>query len=280
MKRFLFVAVLLLSACSNDDGPVPEDEFTVIAHRGASEYLPENTLEAFALAEEMNTDYVELDIHLTKDDQVIVMHDNDVDNTTDSTGDILNFTLAEIKKMTADFDKDKEKTAVSGSTENFEVPTLREVLDEFTDKLRFVIELKDPARYIGIEQKLVTIMEEYELVGWDEDHYAKALVHSFDEPGLRKVHEIEEEIPLVQLIKFEKDEEAKLSDEEIDSLKEYAIGVGITYEAMTEEFVKKMQDNDLIVYAYTVNDKEVAEDMKEMGVNGIHTNKPDILEKD
>lgn len=64
---------------------------------------------------------------------------------------------------------------------------------------------------------------------------------------MKKVYDIQKDIPLVQLIKFDKDKEAKLSDEEIEALKEYAIGVGITYEALTEEFVDKMHANELIV---------------------------------
>lgn len=279
MKKIVLAGVLFLTACGADSGPVPKDEFSIVGHRGASAYVPENTLESFALAEQLDADYVELDIHLTADDQVVVMHDSDVDKTTDTEGDILSFTLEELKELSADFSDDDDKTVDSETEGNYEVPTLREVLDEFSEKLRFVVELKDPARYIGIEEKLVMIMEEYDLVGWNEDDYAKALVHSFDEPGLKKVHELKEEIPLLQLIKFEEDEEAELSDKEIEALKEYAIGVGITYEAMTKKFVDRMHDNDLIVHAYTVNDKDVAIKMKEMGVNGIHTDKPDIMDK-
>lgn len=278
-KTLLVVALLLLSACSKDTGPIPEDEFMIVAHRGASAYLPENTLESFALAEKMDADYIELDVHLTKDDELVILHDKDVDDTTNATGDVLGYTLAELKRLAADFSEEEGKTAVSGTSENFEIPTLREVLDEFSDKLRFVIELKDPARYIGIEQMLVDLLAEYELIGWDEDHFAHAVIHSFDEPALKKVHEINAEIPLLQLISFDKDEDAKLSKKEIEELKTYATGVGVAYESITPEFLKKMHDNDLIVHVYTVNEAKIAKEMKKLGVNGIHTDKPDVMEE-
>lgn len=280
MKKILLVAaLLLLSACSKDAGPVPEDEFMIVAHRGASAYLPENTLESFALAEEMDADYIELDVHLTKDNELVILHDKDVDDTTNATGDVLSFTLAELKQLSADFSEEEGKTTVSGTLEHFEIPTLREVLDEFSSKLRFVIELKDPARYIGIEQMLVDLMAEYELIGWDENHYAHTVIHSFNEPALKKVHEINAEIPLLQLLSFDEDEEAKLTEKEIEELKTYATGVGVSYESITPAFIKKMQDNDLIVHVYTVNEAKIAKEMKALGVNGIHTDKPDVMEE-
>src|SRR5690606_16788217 len=110
MKKILFIisTAILLSACNigNDwDNPMPEEGFLMIAHRGASAYELENTLPSFELAEDLNADYVELDVHLTGDGQMIVMHDDDVKRTTEAVGKIKDFTLAELKELTANEEK-------------------------------------------------------------------------------------------------------------------------------------------------------------------------------
>ncbi|MCM3711705.1 glycerophosphodiester phosphodiesterase [Sporosarcina luteola] len=285
MKKLLLLlsTALLLSACSigNDwDNPMPEEGFLIIAHRGASAYEPENTLPSFELAEDLNADYVELDIHLTKDGELIVMHDDDVKRTTEATGKIKDFTLAELKELTANEEKG-EKVTVSGRDEEeaYEIPTLREVVEQMKGDLRFVIELKDTEQYPGIEEELVRLMKEQQLIGSDAKGYPKAVILSFDKTALKQVHKIDPEIPLIQLISFDEGEEAALTKKELKDILSYASGINVSYEALTPPFVNTMHGEGLAVYAYTVNDAEAALRLKAMGVNGIATDEPDILDE-
>ena len=101
----------------------------VIAHRGASAYQPENTLAAFALAIEQGAQMIELDLHCSSDNQVVVIHDETLDHTTNLTGRVDQMTLAEIKQADA------------GNGER--VPTLDETLDLTIGKLRLYLEIKD-----------------------------------------------------------------------------------------------------------------------------------------
>ena len=80
----------------------------VAAHRGNSRYYPENTMPAFESALTLDIDMIENDLHMTKDGQIIVMHDQKVDRTTDGTGDIRDMTLAELKELDAGAWKGKE----------------------------------------------------------------------------------------------------------------------------------------------------------------------------
>ena len=73
----------------------------VWAHRGASAYAPENTMEAFKLAVEMNTDGIETDVHMTKDGVLVLMHDEKVDRTTNGTGYIKDYTYEELYQINA-----------------------------------------------------------------------------------------------------------------------------------------------------------------------------------
>lgn len=101
----------------------------VIAHRGASAYQPENTLAAFALAIQQGAQIIELDLHASRDNQVVVIHDETLDHTTNLTGRVDQLTLAEIKQADA------------GNGER--VPTLDETLDLTLGKVRLYLEIKD-----------------------------------------------------------------------------------------------------------------------------------------
>ena len=102
----------------------------VIAHRGASAYQPENTLAAFALAIEQGAQMIELDLHASRDNHVVVIHDETLDHTTNLTGRVDQLTLAEIKQADA------------GNGER--VPTLDETFDLTLGKARLYLEIKDP----------------------------------------------------------------------------------------------------------------------------------------
>ena len=93
----------------------------IYAHRGASAYAPENTLPAFQAAMEQGADGIELDVHLSRDGELVVIHDEELDRTTNGTGLVKDHTLAELKKLCAD-------NGMSGYGD-VRIPTLQEVLE-------------------------------------------------------------------------------------------------------------------------------------------------------
>ena len=103
----------------------------IFAHRGASAHAPENTMAAFQLAAAQHADGIELDVMLSKDAEVVVIHDDTVDRTTNGTGRVREMTLSELKALDAG--------------DGQEIPTLKEVIDEFGGKLLINIELKNLA---------------------------------------------------------------------------------------------------------------------------------------
>lgn len=136
----------------------------IFAHRGSSGTHPENTLPAFAEAVRIGADGIELDIHLTKDEQIVVIHDEEVDRTTDGKGLVREKTLAEIKKLNAGkwFNTEFQAT---------KVPTLKEVLHLFWEmnyRGTVMIEIKtDKYEYAGIEEKVV---QQLKAVEWPFRH--------------------------------------------------------------------------------------------------------------
>ncbi len=113
-----------------------------IAHRGASAYEPENTLRAFKRAIELNADMVEVDVRLSKDGYLMVIHDETVDRTTNGSGYVNMMTLKELKSLDA------------GNGEK--IPTLEEVIDLVKGRCQLLIDVKDPP---PIEKKIVNLIE-------------------------------------------------------------------------------------------------------------------------
>ena len=150
------------------------------AHRGCSQNYPENTLLALGKAAELQgLTGIELDIQLTKDEHIVVFHDEKVDRTTDGTGEVRHYTLAELKELKID--------AVDGCYER--IPTIEEVLDLLDDKLRegllLNIELKNSVfPYEGMEEKIIELVHKHGL--------QKNIVYSsFSALSLEKIRELE-----------------------------------------------------------------------------------------
>ena len=112
--------------------------FTIIAHRGASAYAPENTLAAFDKALDLGAAHVEFDLHFSADGQVVVIHDDTVDRTTNGSGAVAALTLAQLKSLDAG-----SWFAAQFSEER--IPTLVELLERYKDRLHFHIEVKGRA---------------------------------------------------------------------------------------------------------------------------------------
>lgn len=129
------------------------------AHRGSSMMNPENTLLAFRKAAELEgITGIEFDVQLTKDGEIVVIHDEKVDRTTDGTGNVRDYTLNELKQLT-----------ISGDSEVHSIPTLRETFEMLAPYcknkgLRLNIELKNSIiRYEGMEQKVIDMVSEFNL---------------------------------------------------------------------------------------------------------------------
>jgi glycerophosphoryl diester phosphodiesterase len=112
----------------------------VIAHRGDSAHRPENTLAAFAAALEIGAGVVEFDVHLTRDGEVVVIHDETVDRTTNGRGAVRDLTLAEIRRFSAGY-----PTSFGSAYAGERVPTLGEVLGLLRDRARAMVEIKPGA---------------------------------------------------------------------------------------------------------------------------------------
>ncbi|MCF6136522.1 glycerophosphodiester phosphodiesterase [Alkalihalobacillus berkeleyi] len=270
------IAPAAADAQSADPGLNP-NQILNVAHRGASGYAPEHTIPSYELGEEMKGDYIEIDIQMTKDGELIAMHDETLDRTTDGTGLVKDHTLEEIKQLDAGswFNEEYPELAKE-EYEGLEVPTLDEVLDQFGKSANYYIETKSPEVYPGMEEKLLETLNEHGLLGKNSPS-SKVLIQSFSPESLQKIHKIDSTIPLIQLLWYTSS--ATLTDTELEQYKQYAVGLGMNHDQIDEKYVQKVRDHDLSIHPYTVNEKEDMEKLLDWGVTGMFTNYPDRLQE-
>ncbi|WP_447893864.1 glycerophosphodiester phosphodiesterase [Vreelandella sp. GE22] len=267
--------------------------FQVIAHRGASGHAPESSMAALELAHEWGADYLELDIQMTADGELVAFHDDTLERTSDGEGHINDHTLAELKELDTGAWFNEENPALADEAfEGAQILTLEEVLNRFGEDARFYLETKSPELNPGVEEGLVRRLEAYDMI-----NTGRVLIQSFDQESLLKIHDLNADIPLIQLVWYSPDDEndGQLSewtgvtpapqdttDEDFQAVAEYAVGLGTNYiydgeEVIDEEYVRRAQDNDLAVHIYTVNEFDDMQHLLDWGVDGLFTNYPDRL---
>ncbi len=158
----------------------------VVAHRGASRQAPENTMEAFRLGVEAGADAIELDVHLTADGQLAVIHDDSLERTTDRDGRIADLTMDEIRQ--ADAGARFARADDSGFPYNgrgLRVPTLPEVLEWLPDGVGLVVEIKARAAVDATVRALR---------GHPVRVSGRLALISFDEPAIERAHELDPEV--------------------------------------------------------------------------------------
>ena len=230
----------------------------IFAHRGASGYAPENTLEAFALAITQGADGIELDVQLTKDGIPVVIHDETIDRVTEKTGWVKDYTLNELKELTVLGNKFPEYSSSK-------IPTLEEVLDAVkTSGIQVNIELKTGIYwYPEIEQKVADLVKASGM----ED---KVIYSSFNHYSIQQIKKI---VPDA--------ETAYLYSDVILNVEDYAKNTGVdglhpaVYHVKMADFLNEYLDSGLNVRVWTVNEKEDMEWLIRAGVTAIITNYPD-----
>ncbi|MBM7648642.1 glycerophosphoryl diester phosphodiesterase [Bacillus ectoiniformans] len=241
-----------------------------VAHRGASGHAPEHTITSYKMGEQMHGDYIEIDLQMTKDGELIAMHDETLDRTTNGTGQVKDHTLAEIKQLDAgSWFNEKYPEMAKPEYAGLKVPTLDEVFQTFGKNANYYIETKSPEVYPGMEEALLEKVKQY---GINKD---TLLVQSFSAASLLKMHDLDPSVNLVQLMWYTSP--ATLSDAELAAVKQYAIGIGPNSSMIDQEYVHKVVNSGLEIHPYTVNEKEEMQKLIDWGVTGIFTNFPDRL---
>lgn len=236
-----------------------------IAHRGASGegLAPENTLAAFEKAIQLGADVLELDVHLTGDGHVVVLHDATLDRTTDLTGPVSERSRAEVRRADAGSWFDPRFRGER-------VPLLQEVLELARQRALVLVEIK--ARHMA--ERVLQVVEEMDAGG-------QVIVQSFAPQTVRRVKLLEPAIPAALLISALPTTPSRIRARRMarEILEVGANAVAIWHAALTPPFFEEMRQRAIGVWAWTVDDEIVMRDLALMGVQGIITNYPDRLNR-
>jgi glycerophosphoryl diester phosphodiesterase len=230
-------------------------DFLVIAHRGASSYAPENTIAAFDLALQMGARHLELDVHLTRDDYLVIIHDDTVDRTTNGTGTVASRTLAALQVLDAG-------AWFGEAFVGARIPTLAEVLTRYQGRAHLHIELKGHTAYLP--QRTVDLVRTHGMA-------PHVTFTSFQHAHLQTMRAYAPELPTGWLV-------AEISDVVIAQAHALGCAQLCPHAALvTPGLVQRLHGEGFIMRAWGVANDALMRQVVDAGADGMTVNFPDKL---
>lgn len=228
----------------------------VFGHRGAAGSYPENTMVSFEAAWRDGADGIELDVQMTRDNVLVVIHDETINRTTDGVGLVKQFTYQELLKLNAAHQFKKKMGFVP-------IPTLQEVYDwAIHNELVLNVELKNGViDYYGLEERVINLTRTY---GYEK----RVILSSFHHESMRKCHHLAEDIETALI-------STRIMNNPVKYLNAFgAKALHTNYKHLKEKPVLELLESDLELRVYTVNTDDVISDMYALGVDSIITDYP------
>lgn len=248
----------------------------VIAHQGGDGVWPGDTMYAFEKAVEIGADVLEMDAHITKDGHIVLMHDETVDDTTDGTGLIEEMTLEELKQLDAAYDWSNDGGQTYPYRGQFiQVPTLDELFQKFPH-MRYVIEIKLTEN--PIDRALCDLIREY-------DMQDKVMVASFHDEAMQNFRKTCPEVAtsasrgeVTRIVLLGKIFLSGFIVPQYQSIQPpFDPKESLNIPIMTKRFIREAHAKGIAVEPWTVNDPELMKQYIEWGVDGIITDRPDLM---
>jgi glycerophosphoryl diester phosphodiesterase len=239
-------------------------KIVVWGHRGAKAYAPMNTLPSFQLALDQGAHGIELDVHRSKDGYPVILHDFTVDSTTNGTGRITDMTLAEIKELDAG-------SYFGEAYKGVQIPTLDEVFELVGHQMIVNVEIKsESVNTDGVEQVVADCIQRHNMA-------ARVVVSSFNPLTLKRFRQIMPHIALGYLHQtgYEPDgygTEAAITRGECEAWHPNQTMVDA-------EYMQQAKQSNRKVNVWTVNDPQRARELRDLGVDALITDAPDVILK-
>jgi glycerophosphoryl diester phosphodiesterase len=250
----------------------------VIAHQGGDGIRPGDTMVAFEHAVQIGADVLEMDAHMTGDGKIVLMHDERVDRTTDGTGLIEDMTLEELRQLDAAYQwsNDGDKTFPYRG-QGIQVPTLEELFQKFPD-MRYVIEIKLTRN--PIDQPLCDLIRRYNMQG-------RVMIASFHDEAMQRFRTTCPEVAtsasrgeVTKFVLLGKIFLSGLITPQFNSIQPpYDPEESMNIPIMTKRFIRQAHARNIAVEPWTVDDPELMKKYIEWGVDGIITDRPDLMLK-
>ncbi len=227
----------------------------VTAHRGASKKAPENTLAAFRYALDSGADYIELDVQLTKDEQLVVFHDEKLDRTTDGKGKLTDFTYEELQQLSAGSWFGKE-----GKFAEERIPLLSEVFELIGNDILLNIEIKNRGDALLTAEKTVDMINQYHFVD-------SCYVTSFSYAALKRVKQLDPNIKTGLI--------ANVATTTAFTQLKYIDALSMNHLLVNSTVVNNAHQNGKRIFVWTVDNNSEIKNMMALGVDNIITNRPE-----
>lgn len=249
--NFLLIGVIL-AGCGT--------KTKLVAHRGASRLAPENTLASVNLAWELNADAVEVDVYLSKDNRIVVIHDRSTKRTAGVDFTVKETLSDELKKLDVGAFK-------SPDYKGEKIPFLIEVIRTVPERKKLFVEIKCGPEILPVLKEVIDGSGKKSCI----------VIISFDYDTVSQCKALMLDIPAYWLCGTErrKNRYVPHSADLINMVKKRNLdGLNVQYRGVTEEFVKAVKSSGLELYVWTVNSLEEAKRLRDLGVDGITTDRP------
>jgi glycerophosphoryl diester phosphodiesterase len=252
----------VVGSASAQGAPAP----LLAAHRGGAALWPENSLLAFRNAVALGADYLELDVHLSRDGEVVVIHDPTLDRTTTGTGPVVERTIAELRALRL---KDRSHAVTAEA-----IPTLDEVVAlAAAGGRRLLLEIKvdsGKARYPGIEERVLAILDRHGMA-------AATVVMAFEAETWRRVRALRPEVRAGALYSARALPSASAVSRALSEAGAAGVGfMGLAYSLVTPEAVAEARKAGIVLGAWTVNEPDVMRMLIDHGIGVLITDRPDV----
>jgi glycerophosphoryl diester phosphodiesterase len=258
-------------------GPAPTSAATtpavdVVAHRGSSGVAPENTVAALRVALDQRAPWFEFDVQRTSDGELVMMHDTDLLRTTNvedvfpdrQSDPIGSFTLAELRQLDAG-------SWFAPQYAGEPIPTLDEVIDAAGLRIGFLLEVKDPALYPGIEQDLLDAFNARPDYFEAALRKGKLVLQSFDHESMRRLDELDSRIPTGLLTS------TRMTPEQLEAVAPWADQINPNFQVADQSFVDEVHNLDMDILVWTVDAGRDAFAVLARDVDGVITNYPIVI---
>ncbi|WP_191559782.1 glycerophosphodiester phosphodiesterase [Metabacillus idriensis] len=248
----------------------------IIAHQGGDGMAPGNTLAAFSLSEKLGVDMLEMDVHLSKDEEVVVIHDATVDRTTNGTGEVKDMTLAQLKQLDAGFQFVGPDGSRPYRNKGVTIPTMDEIFTAFPG-YPMTIELKTDEPLLA--DKMADLIKKHNMTD-------NVIIASFHDEALNYFIEATDgQVPVsspsnatrnfVLSHKLFLDRLIPMNKYTVVQIPMQASGLNLT----TGRIIKSLHDRNIAVQYWTINDEDSVRRLVEIGADGIMTDHPNIVKK-
>ena len=226
----------------------------ITAHRGASKAAPENTMYAFQAALDSDADYIELDVQLTKDEQLVVFHDEKIDRVSNKKGSLNNYTYAELQRISVG------EWFGDGQFADARVPLFSDVLELVGHDILLNIEIKDHGNTSLTVQKTVELIQQYDIV-------SSCYITSFSYKALKQVKQLDPRIKTGLIANA-------ITTMAFNQLK-YIDALSLNHLLVNQAVINSAHQSGKRVFVWTVDRPSEMQNMIALGVDNIITNRPD-----